>query len=69
MLYTQLNKYTKVTDDKGNVMLLSSIDQGINPELLKQNKGIVKSRKGGKTKNPNNTVKAEMLFIFSMFLS
>lgn len=40
----------KASDDSS---LLSStmLDQGINPEVLKHNKGIVKSRKGGKAKN------------------
>lgn len=61
MLLTELNKFTKVTDEKGNVMLMTSIDLGINTELIKQNKGIVKSRKGGKTKNPNNISFKELM--------
>jgi len=49
MLYTELKQYIKV-EDKDISMLVSNIDKTISPETIHSTKGIVKSRKGGKSK-------------------
>lgn len=64
MLYTQLSQYTKVKD-KGVTMLVSNLDQTINPEVLQPNKGIVKSRKGGKNLKKATTLSFNQLMQMS----
>ena len=64
ILISELTKYTKATDENGNLIVSSLIDQGINPELIKHNKGIVKSRKGGKSKNNNSLPFQELQLLY-----
>ena len=49
-------KHVKTIDDSGSIIAANLLDQGVNPELIKHNKGIVKSRKGGKSKNNNSSL-------------
>jgi chromosome segregation ATPase len=64
MLYTELKQYTKV-EEGGIKMLVSNIDKTISPEALQQNKGIVKSRKGGKGKKNSNSLSFSQLMQLS----
>jgi len=65
LLYTELNKYKKVTDEKGEIMFVSNIDKDIAPITLRQTEGIVKSRKGGKHKQHKNNLSFNQLMMMS----
>lgn len=64
MLFTELSQFSKNKENPSK-LLSQNIDKTISPESLQPNKGIVKSRKGGKGKKPSNSLNFNQLMAMS----